>query len=162
LLFIKDIDVSGKSGGKVISENRKAFHEYFIVEKIETGIALTGTEIKSIRMRQLNLKDSFGRIENGELWLYNMHISPYTHGNRFNHEPLRPRKLLLHKREIMRLMGKTREKGYSIVPLKMYWAGDWAKIELGLVKGKKEYDKRDAIKERDTKREIDRAMRKFV
>jgi SsrA-binding protein len=154
--------LSGKSGGKVISENRKAYYEYFVIEKIETGIALTGTEIKSIRMSQLNLKDSFARIENGEIWLYNMHISPYTHGNRFNHDPLRPRKLLLHKKEIMRLLGKTREKGFSLVALKLYWSGDWAKIELGLVKGKKEYDKRDSIKEKDAKREIDRAMRKYV
>ncbi len=151
-----------KNNTRVISENRKAYHDYFVLEKLEAGIALTGTEIKSIRMGQLNLKDSFARIENGEIWLYNMHISPYTHGNRYNHEPLRPRKLLLHKKEIMRLMGKTREKGLSLVALKLYWTGDWAKIELGLVKGKKEYDKRDAIKERDVKREIDRAMRKYV
>jgi SsrA-binding protein len=145
-----------------IAENRKAYHEYFVVERIETGIALTGTEIKSIRGGNLNLKDSFARVEKGEIFLYNLHISPYSHGNRFNHDPLRTRKLLLNKREIMKLFGKTQEKGIALVPLKMYWSGDWAKVELGLVKGKKEYDKRDAIKERDSKREIDRAMRKFV
>lgn len=154
--------MSEKRGGRTIAENKKAFHDYFIIEKLEAGIALTGTEIKSIRMRQVNLKDSFAKIEKGEVWLYNMHISPYTHGNRYNHEPLRARKLLLHKREIMRLIGKTKEKGYSLVALKLFWSGDWAKVELGLVKGKKEYDKRDSIKERDAKREIDRAMRKYV
>lgn len=154
--------MSEKKSSRFIAENRKAFHDYFVIEKLEAGIALTGTEIKSIRMGQVNLKDSFARIENGEMLLYNVHISPYTHGNRYNHDPLRVRKLLLHKKETMRLLGKTKEKGYSLVALKMYWTGDWAKIELGLVKGKKEYDKRDAIKERDTKREIDRAMRKFV
>ncbi|MFN4152465.1 MAG: SsrA-binding protein SmpB [Candidatus Sericytochromatia bacterium] len=147
---------------RTIAENRKAYHEYFVVERIETGIALTGTEIKSIRGGNLNLKDSFARVEKGEIFLYNLHISPYSHGNRFNHDPLRTRKLLLNKREIMKLFGKTQEKGIALVPLKMYWSGDWAKVELGLVKGKKEYDKRDAIKERDSKREIDRAMRKFV
>ena len=111
--------MSVKSGGKVISENRKAFHEYFIIEKFEAGISLTGTEIKSIRMGKLNLKDSFARIEEGEIWLYNMHISPYTHGNRYNHDPLRPRKLLMKKKEIMRLLGKTKEKGYTLVALKL-------------------------------------------
>lgn len=154
--------MSDKNNSRVISENRKAFHDFFIVERYEAGIALTGTEIKSIRMGRINLKDSFARVENGELFLYNAHISPYTHGNRYNHEPLRVRKLLLNKKEIMKLFGKTQEKGFSLVALKLYWSGDWAKVELGLAKGKKEYDKRDAIKERDSKREIDRAMRKFV
>ena len=154
--------MSEKKNARFIAENRKAYHDYFVVETLETGIALTGTEIKSIRMGQLNLKDSFARVENGEMMLYNVHISPYTHGNRYNHDPLRTRKLLLKKKEIMRLFGKTKEAGYSLVALKMYWSGDWAKVLLGLVKGKREYDKRDAIKERDNKREIDRAMRKFV
>lgn len=147
---------------RTIAENKKAYHDYFVIERIESGIALTGTEIKSIRGGNLNMKDSFARVEKGEIFLYNLHISPYSHGNRFNHDPLRTRKLLLNKREIMKLFGKTQEKGVALVPLKMYWSGDWAKVELGLVRGKKEFDKRDAIKERDAKREIDRAMRKFV
>lgn len=147
---------------KVISENRKAYHDFFIVEKYEAGIELTGTEIKSIRMGRVTMADCFARVEKGQLVLHNMHISPYTHGNRYNHEPMRTRRLLLHKQEIMKLIGKTKEKGFSLVALKLYWSGDWAKIELGLAKGKKEYDKRDAIKEQDNKREIARAMRKFV
>ncbi|MBC7475348.1 MAG: SsrA-binding protein SmpB [Candidatus Sericytochromatia bacterium] len=154
--------MSEKKNSKLISENRKAYHDYFVIERFEAGISLTGTEIKSIRMGQLNLKDNFARIEDGEVMLHNMHISTYAQGSRYNHEPLRTRKLLLRKKEIMRLLGKTREKGFSLVALKMYWSGDWAKIELGLVEGKKEYDKRDAIKERDGKREIARAIRKFV
>jgi len=151
-----------KENSRVITDNRKAFHDYFVIERIEAGIELTGTEIKSLRMKQVNLRDGFARVENGQMWLHNVHISPYTHGNRYNHDPLRKRKLLLHKKEIMRLFGKVQEKGLSLVPLKMYWKGDWAKIEIGLVKGKKEYDKRDSIKEKDHKREIDRAMKKFV
>lgn len=147
---------------KVISENRKAYHDFFIVEKYEAGIELTGTEIKSIRMGRVTMADCFARVEKGQLVLHNMHISPYVHGNRYNHEPMRTRRLLLHKQEIMKLIGKTKEKGFSLVALKLYWSGDWAKIELGLAKGKKEYDKRDAIKEQDNKREIARAMRKFV
>lgn len=154
--------MSDKNNSRLIAENRKAYHDFFIVERFEAGIALTGTEIKSIRMGRINLKDSFARVENGELFLYNVHISPYTHGNRYNHEPLRVRKLLLKKKEIMKLFGRTQEKGFSLVATKLYWSGDWAKVELGLAKGKKEYDKRDSIKERDSKREIDRAMRKFV
>lgn len=154
--------MSEKRSSKLIAENRKAFHDFFIIERFEAGIQLTGTEIKSIRMGRINLKDSFARVENGEVFLYNVHISPYIHGNRYNHEPLRVRKLLLAKKEIMKLFGKTQEKGLSLVATKLYWSGDWAKVELGLAKGKKEYDKRDAIKERDSKREIDRAMRKFV
>ncbi|MFN8674727.1 MAG: SsrA-binding protein SmpB [Candidatus Sericytochromatia bacterium] len=151
-----------KENRKNIAENRKAYHDFFIIEKYEAGIALTGTEIKSIRMGRVTMNDCFARVEKGQIYLYNLHISPYTHGNRYNHEPLRTRKLLLHKQEIMKLFGKTQEKGFSLVALKLYWSGDWAKVELGLVKGKKEYDKRDAIKERDSKREIGRAMRKFV
>lgn len=154
--------MSEKNNSRLIAENRKAYHDYFIVERFEAGIALTGTEIKSIRMGRINLKDSFARVENGEVFLYNVHISPYTHGNRYNHEPLRVRKLLLKKKEIMKLFGRTQEKGFSLVATKLYWSGDWAKVELGLAKGKKEYDKRDAIKEKDSKREIERAMRKFV
>jgi len=140
--------------------NRKARHEYHIDETYEAGIALSGTEIKSIRSGKANLQDSFARIENGELVLYNMHISPYEQGNRFNHEPKRPRKLLMHKREIMRLFGQTREKGYSLIPLKVYFkSGKWAKVELALARGKKQYDKREDIAARDAQRDIDRAIR---
>lgn len=151
-----------KKNSRTIAENRKAFHDFFIEERFQTGIVLTGTEIKSIRMRAVNLKDSFARIQDGEVFLYNVHISPYTHGNRFNHEPTRTRKLLLNRREISKLIGKTKEKGYSLVPLKLYFSGDWVKVELGLAKGKKEFDKRESIKEKDIKRQIDRAIRKFV
>jgi SsrA-binding protein len=152
----------GERNNRVIVENKKAFHDYFIEDRYQAGIVLTGTEIKSIRMRAVNLKDSFARIENGEVFLYNVHISPYTHGNRFNHDPKRIRKLLLTKKEISKLIGKTKEKGYSLVPLKLYFSGDWVKVELGLAKGKKEFDKRESIKEKDIKRQIDRAIRKFV
>lgn len=140
--------------------NRKARHEYHIEETYETGIALTGTEIKSIRAGKANLQDSYARVENGELILYNMHISPYEQGNRFNHEPKRPRKLLMHKREIMRLLGLTREKGLSLIPLQLYFnKRGWVKVELALARGKKKYDKREDIAARDAKREMDRAMK---
>jgi len=139
--------------------NRKARHEYHIDETYEAGISLTGTEIKSIRAGKANLQDSFARVENGELMLYNMHISPYEQGNRFNHEPKRPRKLLMHKREIMRLLGQTREKGFSMIPLKLYFKRGWVKIELALARGKKKYDKREDMATRDAKREIERAMK---
>jgi len=140
--------------------NRKARHEYHINETYEAGIALSGTEIKSIRAGKANLQDSYARIENGELVLYNMHISPYEQGNRFNHEPKRPRKLLMHKREIMRLFGQTREKGFSLIPLKVYFKnGKWAKVELALARGKKQYDKREDIAARDAQRDMERAIR---
>jgi len=147
---------------RTVAENKKAFHDYFILERMEAGIVLSGTEIKSIRMSNVNLKDSYAKIEKGEIWLHNMHIGPYKHGNVYNHEPLRKRKLLLKKMEIMKLVGKTQEKGYSIVALNVHWVGDWAKIELGLAKGKKDYDKRDSIKTKEHNREMERAMKKFV
>ncbi|MEK7432175.1 MAG: SsrA-binding protein SmpB [Cyanobacteriota bacterium] len=147
---------------KIIAENRKAYYDFFIIEKFEAGLVLTGTEIKSIRMGRVTMADCFARVEKGEVLLYNMHISPYVHGNRYNHDPVRTRNVLLHKQEIMKLFGKTQEKGLSLIGLKLYWSGDWAKIELGLAKGKKEYDKRDTIKQRDSNREIGRAMRKFA
>ncbi len=146
-------------GIKVITENRKAFHDYFVEEKLETGIILRGTEIKSIRRGKVNLKDSYARVEGGELWLYQMHISPYEEGNRFNHEPLRPRKLLLHKGEINKLIGKVQQQGLTLVPLKLYLKHGLAKVDLGVCKGKKNYDKRQDIAERDAKREIERHMR---
>jgi SsrA-binding protein len=149
----------GNEGGKLIADNRKAFHEFHILERLEAGIALTGTEIKSLRMGQVSLREAFCRIDNGQVWLYNAHIAPYTHGNRSNHEPLRPRRLLLNKQEIMRLWGKTREKGLALVPTRMYWKGDWAKIEIALAQGKKLHDKRETIVARDHQREMQRAMK---
>lgn len=144
---------------KVICENRKARHDYFILETFEAGMALTGTEVKSLRMGRGNVKDSYARVENGELWLYDMHISPYEQGNRFNHDPKRPRKLLMHKSEILRLLGRTREKGLSMVPLRCYFKDGRVKVELALVKGKKLYDRREDIAARDAKREMERAVR---
>jgi len=144
---------------KTVTVNRKARHEFHILESFEAGIALTGTEVKSLRANKANLQDSFARVENSELILYNMHISHYEQGNQFNHEPKRPRKLLMHKQEIMRLLGKTQEKGLTMVPLKVYFTRGKAKVELGLAKGKKVHDKREAIKERDAKREMERAMK---
>lgn len=144
---------------KIAAENRKARHDYHIHETYEAGIALTGTEVKSLRAGKANLKDSYARVDNGELMLHNMHISPYDQGNRFNHEPLRTRKLLMHRYEINKLVGKTQEKGYTLVPLKLYFTRGRAKVEIALATGKKTYDKRQDIAERDAKREIDRAFR---
>ena len=144
---------------KVITENRKARHDYSIEESFEAGIELKGTEVKSMRAGRANLKDSFAVIENGELYLYGMHISPYEHGNIFNVEPMRPRKLLMHKKEIIRLLGKTKEQGLTLVPLKAYFKKDKIKIELALAKGKKLYDKREAAAEKTAKREIEKAMK---
>jgi SsrA-binding protein len=144
---------------KIVSENRKARHDYHIHETYEAGIVLTGTEVKSLRAGKANLKDSYARIDNNELMLHNLHISPYDQGNRFNHEPLRTRKLLMHRMEINKLIGKTKEKGYTLVPLKLYFTRGKAKLELGLATGKKTYDKRQDIAERDAKREMDRAFR---
>jgi SsrA-binding protein len=142
-----------------IADNRRAYHEFHILEKFEAGMVLTGTEVKSLRMGKVQMADAFARIEQGEVWVYNLHISPYTHGNIYNVDPLRRRKVLLRKMEISRLLGKTREKGLTLIPLKMYWAGDWAKIEIGLAKGKQLHDKRDAIAKKDTDREVQRALK---
>lgn len=144
---------------KIIAENRKARHDYTIEESFEAGIELKGTEVKSMRAGRANLKDSFAVIENGELYLYGMHISPYEHGNIFNVEPMRPRRLLMHKSEIMSLLGKTKEQGLTLVPLKAYFNKDKIKIELALAKGKKLYDKREAAAEKSAKREIEKAMK---
>lgn len=149
----------GKKDLKVISQNKKATHDYFIEETYEAGILLTGTEIKSVRAGKVNLKDSFARISNGEAFIHNMHISPFEHGNRFNHEPTRARKLLLHKKEISKLIGLTKEKGYSLVPLKIYLRNGFAKMEIALAKGKKLYDKRQTEAKRDADRQIARALR---
>ena len=144
---------------KIIAENRKARHDYIIEESFETGIVLTGTEVKSMRGGRINLKDSYAQIENGEIFLHGMHISPYEHGNIFNVDPLRPRKLLMHKREIMRLFGKVKTDGLTLVPLKAYFERDKVKVELALVRGKKLYDKREAAAEKSAKREMDRAIK---
>ena len=148
-----------ESSNKVVAENRKARHDYFIHESYEVGLVLTGTEVKSLRAGKANLKDSYARIQNGELMLHQMHISPYEQGNRFNHEPLRVRKLLMHRAEINKLLGKTREKGYTLVPLKLYFTRGKAKLELGLATGKHTYDKRQDLAAKDAKREVDRALR---
>ena len=147
------------TGIKIITENRKARHDYHIHESYEAGIVLTGTEVKSLRAGKANLKDSYARIEHSEIMLHNVHISPYDPGNRFNHEPLRTRKLLMHRSEIDKLIGKTQEKGFTLIPLKMYFVHGMAKLQLGLATGKKNYDKRQDMAERDAKREIDRAFR---
>lgn len=144
---------------KVITENRRARHDYFIEDTMEAGIVLQGTEVKSLRLGRVNLKDSFARVEKGEVFLYSMHISPYEQGNRFNHDPLRTRKLLMHRVEIRRLAGKVKEKGYALIPLKIYLKRGLVKVELALARGKKLYDKRQAIAERDSRREIERAFR---
>ena len=148
-----------KQGVKVMATNREARHEYFIEEEYEAGIELQGTEVKSIRQGTLNLKDAWCGIKDGELLVNQMHISPYDHGNRFNPDPRRPRKLLMHKREIMRLLGKVKQDGYSLIPLSVYLKGSLVKVKVGLCKGKKLYDKRQTAAERDAKRQIDRAMK---
>ncbi|MDR2018920.1 MAG: SsrA-binding protein SmpB [Syntrophobacterales bacterium] len=145
---------------KIVSTNRKAFHDYHIEEKFEAGMELTGTEVKSLREGRANLKESYAKITNGELFLVNAHISPYSCGNMFNHEPKRTRKLLMHKREIDRLFGKVRERGYTLVPLSIYFnAKNRAKLEFGLAKGKTLYDKRESIKRKDEKRVTERELR---
>ena len=145
-----------KSNGKLIANNKKAYHDYFILDTYETGISLAGTEVKSLRMGKCSIKESFVRIENGEVFIYGMHISPYEKGNIFNKDPLRPRKLLLHKYEINKLLGKTKEKGIAIVPLKVYFKGSLVKVEIRLAKGKKLYDKRQDIAKKDQQREASR------
>jgi SsrA-binding protein len=144
---------------KIISENRKARHDYIIVDQYEAGLVLTGTEVQSLRLGRVNLKDAYAKIKNGEVFLYQMHIGPYPFAYYDNHEPLRTRKLLLHKREITRLYAKANEQGHTLVPLRIYFKAGKAKIVLALAKGKREYDKRTAIRERDQRRELDRARR---
>ena len=145
-----------KSNGQMIANNKKAYHDYFILDNYETGISLAGTEVKSLRMGKCSIKEAFVRIENGEVYIYGMHISPYEKGNIFNKDPLRPRKLLLHRAEINKLLGKTKEKGIAIVPLKVYFKGSLVKVEIGLAKGKKLYDKRQDIAKKDQQREASR------
>ena len=141
---------------KLIANNQNAYHDYFILDTYEAGIALHGTEVKSLRMGKCSVKESFIRVENGEVFIYGMHISPYEKGNIFNKDPLRPRKLLLHKAEINKMLGKTKEKGMAIVPLKVYFKGSLVKVEIGLARGKKLYDKRNDIAKKDQQREAQR------
>lgn len=148
-----------KGSGKVLAQNRKASHDYSIIDTIEAGIVLKGTEIKSIRAGRINLKDGYATIRNGEIFLQNVHISPYEQGNVFNHDPVRTRKLLMHKKQIARLIGETKSSGYTLIPLKVYIKDGYAKVLIGLGKGKKKYDKREDLKRKDQKREIDRAMK---
>ena len=144
-----------------MAENRKARHDYFIEDEYEAGIVLLGTEVKSLRLGRANLKDSYARIKDGEVFVYQMHIGPYPFAYYGNHDPLRPRKLLLHKREIKRLYGKVNEKGHSLVPLRIYFKNGKVKLTLALAKGKRKYDKREAIKRRDEKRDLDRARKEY-
>ncbi|GAF65592.1 SsrA-binding protein [Bacillus sp. TS-2] len=148
-----------KHESKVIAQNKKANHDYFIEETFEAGMVLQGTEIKSIRAGRMNLKESFARVSNGEVFLHNAHISEYEQGNRYNHDPVRARKLLLKKKQIDMLIGSTKQQGYSIVPLKVYIKNGYAKLLIGLAKGKKNFDKRETLKRKDAKREVDRALR---
>ena len=152
--------MSKVSEDKSIGTNRKALHDYFVEDTYEAGIALTGTEIKSVRRGKVQLRDSYARVERGEVWLHNAHISPYEEsGAYYNHDPLRPRKLLLHRNEIDSLLGKVEQKGLTLVPLRLYLKGGRAKIELAVARGKRQYDKREAIAERDAQREIERVIK---
>lgn len=148
-----------KGEGKLVAQNRKARHDYSIVEAIEAGIVLQGTEIKSIRNARINLKDGYAKIQNGEIFLHNVHISPYEQGNQFNHDPLRVRKLLMRKKQINKLLAETKTSGYTLIPLKVYIKDGFAKVLIGLAKGKKNYDKREDLKRKDIKRQMDRDLR---
>lgn len=148
-----------KESLKTIAQNKKAFHDYFVIESFETGIELCGTEVKSVRHGRVNLKDAWCTIEDGEIWVKGMHISPYEQGNIFNKDPLRVRRLLMHKREIMRLYGTVKQEGYSLIPISLYFKGSRVKLQLGLCKGKKLYDKRDDMAAKAAKRDIERAVK---
>lgn len=147
------------SADRIAVQNRKARHEFHVLDTWEAGIVLQGTEVKSLRDGKANLQDAFARLDRGELWLYNLHISPYEMGNRFNHDPLRPRKLLMHRRELRRLVGEVEQKGLTLVPLDIHFSNGIAKVKLALVRGKKLHDKRDALRERDDKRDVERAFK---
>lgn len=149
----------GQTGIKIAAKNRKAYHEYFVEETFEAGISLSGTEVKSIRQGTLNLKEAWCTIKNGELFVQQMHISPYEKGNIFNKDPMRPRKLLMHRKEIMHLLGKVKQDGYSLIPLSVYFRGPLVKLEIGLCKGKKLYDKRESAAKRDAQRQMDRVIK---
>ena len=149
----------GTNNFKLVANNKKAYHDYFIDDKYETGIERYGTEVKSIRMGKCSIKEAFVRIENGQVYIYGMHISPYEKGNIFNKDPLRQRKLLMHRREIDKLLSKIKEKGFTLVPLQVYFKGSLVKVEIGLAKGKKLYDKREDIAKKDQKREAQREFK---
>ena len=149
----------GKESQKLIANNKKAYHDYFIEEKYEAGISLAGTEVKSLRMGRCSIKEAFVRIEDGEVFVYGMHVSPYEKGNIFNKDPLRVKKLLLHKYEINKLLGKIKEKGYTLVPLQVYFKDGKVKVEIGLARGKKLYDKREAIAKKDQRREAEKEFK---
>jgi len=148
-----------KGADRLIVSNRKARYEYHVLNTWETGIVLQGTEVKALREGKANLQDAFARVDNGEVWLFNVHISPYEQGNRFNHDPLRPRKLLLHRTEIRKMIGAVQEKGLTLVPLDLHFSGGRAKVNLALVRGKQLHDKRDTIRERDQAREVQRGFK---
>lgn len=148
-----------KGEGKLIAQNRKARHDYSVIDTMEAGIVLQGTEIKSIRNGRINLKDGFARVRNGEVYLMNVHISPYEQGNIFNHDPLRTRKLLLHKKQIAKLIGETKNTGITLIPLKVYLRNGYAKVLIGLAKGKKQYDKREDLKRKEIDRHISRTLK---
>lgn len=148
-----------KADKKLIANNKKAYHDYFLEERYEAGIALHGTEVKSLRMGKCSIKEAFIRIENGEVIVYGMHISPYEKGNIFNKDPLRPKRLLLHRREINKLIGLSQQDGYTLIPLKIYFKGSYLKLLIGVCRGKKDYDKRASIAERESKRRMDRAVK---
>ena len=148
-----------KTDGKMIANNKKAYHDYFLEETFEAGISLKGTEVKSLRMGRCSIKEAFVRIENGEVMLYQMHIPPYEKGNIFNRDPLRPRKLLMHKAEIRKLLGKIKEKGYTLVPVEVYFSGSLVKVKIALARGKKLYDKRADIAKKDQRREAQREFK---
>jgi SsrA-binding protein len=152
--------ISDEPKTKLVSDNRRARHNYEILEVVEAGIALTGTEVKALRQGRANLQDSFARIEDNEIWLYRCHISPYDFGNRFNHEPIRKRRLLMHRRQIDKLKAQTQEKGLTLVPLKLYFKGNWAKVDLALARGKQLYDKRESIAKRENQRQLERVIKR--
>ncbi len=149
----------GKDSIKLIANNKKAYHDYFIEAKYEAGVVLHGTEVKSLRMGKCSIKESFIRIEKGEVWVYGMHVSPYEKGNIFNKDPLRPKKLMLHRDEINKIQGKITEKGFTLVPLSVYLKGSLVKVEIGIAKGKKLYDKREDIAKKDMRREVEREFK---
>ena len=155
----KEVSPTEKKGIKIAAQNRKAFHDYFVEDRYEAGIQLAGTEVKSIRAGTLNLKDAYCAVKDGELWVHGMHISPYEKGNIFNKDPVRSRRLLMHKREIRKLQALVKQDGYTLVPLSVYFKDARVKVEVGLCKGKKNYDKRESAARRDAAREIDRTMK---
>nr|WP_241426707.1 SsrA-binding protein SmpB [Dysosmobacter acutus] len=155
----EEVVLTEKKGIKIAAQNRKAFHDYFVEDRYEAGIELSGTEVKSIRAGTLNLKDAYCTVKEGEMWLHSMHISPYEKGNIFNKDPVRPRRLLMHKREIRKLHALVKQDGYALVPLSVYFKDARVKIEVGLCRGKKNYDKREALARREAGREMDRAVK---